>query len=574
MSLTGEQLQQLEKVLQDRFFEFFPEKPGLSDERRKEEKVNRLSKSLSAFTLAQITGIEFSEAASWVIDDHDDNGIDAIYLDDSKDIAELIFIQSKFKVGTEPDLTETLKFRKGVEDFTKENYNRFNEKLQAKLPGLLQKLEKEDVEHLIIFTHLGGNIAIHSMNEINELVDGLKLIRNGCRFENWNGERNYESLRLEHKPNVITDAIELLNWIIVDEKPRMLYGQASINELLRLYDSYGRNLFFKNIRNYIGLSEVNKSIAETLKSEPHRLIHLNNGITVICKTARPRTRNQLKSIIDITGLSVVNGAQTVGTIARVLSEIDESIDAKVFLTVIESEDTESGFEDLVTQARNTQNGVRITDFAAQDLNQERLRRELAVSGIEYFFKLGESRPASTDASNLSLEEVSVALACFSGNLADAVIAKRNSIELTDRKSEVYKRLFSERLTGMKLYRLYVVFRFLNNIADETERTSATPEEKIFYRHMRYFVFQFIKRRLSAILDRNEQTLSDSDKQELSRAFNQIGEKARELCDVYEQGYLAISRNNGTCQDLANRLQQALQPPVATSNPNGTSMLES
>ncbi len=49
----------------------------------------------------------------------------------------------------------------------------------------------------------------------------------------------------------------------------------------------------------------------------------------------------------------------------------------------------NGADDIglkITRARNHQNVVRGVDFAALDPNQERLRQELAVAGITYFYR--------------------------------------------------------------------------------------------------------------------------------------------------------------------------------------------
>jgi AIPR protein len=556
MSLTSEQASQFENMLIDRFFAFFPEKSGILDEnQRRQDKVNRLSKSLAAFALTQIAKIEPNEAATWVIDDHNDNGIDAIYYDENGDFPRIIFIQSKYKVNGEPDLSETIKFAKGVRDFTNQKYQLFNTKLQAKLPILLRNLENSGVKHLIVVTHLGGNLSRHSQQEIDSVVENLKLIRSGCYFENWDARTNYSSLTSEFSSKEISNSLAVKNWILVDDDPKILYGQISILELIRLYSEHNRNLFSKNIRNYVGSSEVNQAIESTIKINPKQLIHLNNGLTILCKKLEVMSGDRQETIVFLKDFSIVNGAQTVGVIGYLSSKINlETNPAKLMVTIIENEASNDDFGGTLTQARNTQNRVRSSDFVSQHSKQEFLRRELAVSGIEYYFKSDEQRPASIDASSVFIEEASIALACLSGELNDAVLAKQNSLELIDVKTNIYRKLFPDSLTGMRLYRKVIIFRFLNGLADETERTSVTPDERIFYKHMRYFIFHLIRRNLYQILDKNEQSISKDDMQILSRAFNNLGEAVRELCSIYEQGYLAISRSNSICQDILKRLE--------------------
>jgi hypothetical protein len=556
VSITKEQLSQFEAVLKERFFTFFPEKANLQEDKRREDTVNRLSKSLAAFAITQLTGIDPSEAASYVIDAHDDNGIDAIYFDSQS--SRLIFIQAKYKPDSEPDLGETIKFTKGVMDFVQEKYDIFNQKMQAILPSLLSKMNQPRISHLVVLIYLGGTLGRHSQQEIDALIQKLNPIRLGAAFDPWNGEKCFQALTDEQAFSPISANIETHHWSLIKENPRVLYGQVSAHQLAILYNQYGKKLFTRNIRNYIGSSEVNSAIESTIKNEPARLMHLNNGLTIICKNLEALSANLEKSIIHLNEFSIVNGAQTVGTIAHVSNELDLSQSpARVLLTVIESADTETDFEDRVTEARNTQNRVRVADFAAQDPTQERLRRELAISGIEYHYRPSAERPATAMASSITLEEAAIALACFSGTIDDSVVAKVNINELTDKKTEIYKKLFSDSLTGMQLYRYVTILRFLSEIANETERTSATLEIRSFYRHMRYFIFHFIKRRYSSTLDRPEQSISQSDKETLSRVFNELGEKTRELSEGFPRGYLAISRNLGNCRELARALQ-ALQ----------------
>jgi hypothetical protein len=205
--------------------------------------------------------------------------------------------------------------------------------------------------------------------------------------------------------------------------------------------------------------------------------------------------------------------------------------------------------------------VRPADFAAQDVNQSRLWRELAVSGIEYHYKPTDERTIS-ESSRVLLEEAAFALACFSGRLEDIVTARRAPGQLSDPNNPVYSRLFSTGLTGASLYRKVNAFRLLSKIADETERASpAHSSEKIFYRHMRFFVMHFIKRRHAGVLAQPDLTLSGEDVETLSRAFNELGDMIQELGKKYlteaQSGYLAVSRNLTACTQLAQRVQTAL-----------------
>jgi AIPR protein len=354
--------------------------------------------------------------------------------------------------------------------------------------------------------------------------------------------------------------------------PRILYGQISAKQLADLFQKHGKNIFAKNIRNYVGSSDVNDAIAKTLREEPDLLMHLNNGLTMVCREFKPRAAAlQAQGFIDVRGLSIVNGAQTVGSIAKVANELDLSTSpARVLVTLIESASANPDFEMRVTRARNTQNRVRVADFAAQDGTQERLRRELAVSGIAYVYKPSNEVTLS-GASTIKLEDAALALAALSSNLEDVFLIRSYPGQLSDPENEAYKRLFTEFLTGMNLYRKVIVFQFLNSIADETERASPNnSREKAFYKNLRFLVMHFIKRRHASLLEGPDWQLSEADKQTLSRAFNELSVKILDIAIASgysresTEGFLAISRKLTSFKQLASRIQTALNSTTTKS----------
>ena len=83
--------------------------------------------------------------------------------------------------------------------------------------------------------------------------------------------------------------------------------------------------------------------------------------------------------------------------------------ARVAITLIEVAATDD-FGKAITQARNHQNQVSATDFAALDSEQERLRRDLAHLNIRYIYKGGAD--ATTNANTIRIEEAAFALALF------------------------------------------------------------------------------------------------------------------------------------------------------------------
>ena len=89
------------------------------------------------------------------------------------------------------------------------------------------------------------------------------------------------------------------------------------------------------------------------------------------------------------GVSLVNGAQTTGTIGTIFAESPEILtSANVLIQMIDLGDSDEAQAAQITKLSNTQNRIDGKDFAALDRNQERLRMELSFAGIQYLYKSG------------------------------------------------------------------------------------------------------------------------------------------------------------------------------------------
>ncbi|WP_456465655.1 AIPR family protein [Desulfurobacterium sp.] len=76
-----------------------------------------------------------------------------------------------------------------------------------------------------------------------------------------------------------------------------------------------RNLFYDNVRDFLGLNDikVNRDIKKTLETEPHNFVVLNNGVTIIAE-ANEGKGNKFK----LKNFQIVNGCQTSNIIYEVL----------------------------------------------------------------------------------------------------------------------------------------------------------------------------------------------------------------------------------------------------------------
>ncbi|MEZ5323636.1 MAG: hypothetical protein R3F19_01005 [Verrucomicrobiales bacterium] len=81
MASREEKIAQIEAALRSRFFPLVPkvEKAGREEWDDDRHDKDRLSRSLAAYALAKLAGLDDASAANSITDGSDDGGIDAIY---------------------------------------------------------------------------------------------------------------------------------------------------------------------------------------------------------------------------------------------------------------------------------------------------------------------------------------------------------------------------------------------------------------------------------------------------------------------------------------------------------------
>jgi hypothetical protein len=577
----AEQVAQIEALLRHKFFPLVSQ-DGPAGWTQEQHDANRLSRSLAAYAIRCLCGLDSAAAAACITDGGNDGGIDAAYYDRAN--ANLVLVQAKFKRnGSAPSQQEVLATINGVRALREKRFDQFNQHFHTRLDEIEEALDTPGVTITIVFVYLGDSLGEHALRDLaaylaesngaSEVVHGEDC---GCAaVHSWLDE--------EQAPGSVTLRVTLCLWKCVTAPRKAVYGQITAATLAELAKRHEKALFQRNIRHYLGSYGVNAAIAETVRATPGDLFYLNNGITIVAERITQAAGTEADCVFDLVNASIVNGAQTAGSILTASQAGEISQDAKLLVTIIEIGE---GADDLgvrITKARNHQNFVRSIDFAALDPTQERLRRELAAANYRYFYRpSAEARLGGTR--SLIVEEAAIALACLSftphsraevdqrkrqnrpvQNAIDfAVAAKKEISRLWDQSGELYPQLFNASLTGVRLCRIVKAFRFLNEIFSRSELAEITYFRRMFFRHGRYFVMGFVAMRCRAILDRPDYDLNNNDEEALSRAANELSEiiYAESADRQGEKGYLAIFRNLTDAQPLADKVLRRLAAPPA------------
>ncbi|MFH0995761.1 MAG: AIPR family protein [Pseudomonadota bacterium] len=139
--------------------------------------------------------------------------------------------------------------------------------------------------------------------------------------------------------------------------------------LYRIYDEYGPRLLEFNVRSFLqAKGKVNKGIRDTLKQEPDLFMAYNNGISATADSLQvARNVDGQLAIRTITGIQIVNGAQTTASLhrAKKIDKVDLSsvfVPAKI-TTLLKPEKLEEIVPKISLYA-NSQNVIQIADFSA------------------------------------------------------------------------------------------------------------------------------------------------------------------------------------------------------------------
>jgi len=153
-----------------------------------------------------------------------------------------------------------------------------------------------------------------------------------------------------------------------------------------MFAQEGVRLFARNIRGYLGDTEINESMAETIKQEPHNFWYYNNGVTMVCNDAK-QVREGGEDVLIVERGQVINGQQTTRTLHNA-----DSTNTSVLVKIVKIPRTpgdDEAYDQLVNaivRSTNWQNYISPSDLVSNDYIQSFLEKELRKRGYQYIRK--------------------------------------------------------------------------------------------------------------------------------------------------------------------------------------------
>ena len=299
---------------------------------------------------------------------------------------------------------------------------------------------------------------------------------------------------------------------------------------------------------------MNSAIAETLKTQASYFWYYNNGITIIAEDLKRQAiggSDKSVGIFDCKNVTVVNGAQTVGTVGRSVTS-DES-PAFLQARVIVVDDPDSTLGKQITRASNTQNKIDARNFVALDPEQERIRMELLIEGINYEYREGEPLKSTVD--GFEFIEAVTSLACASNELSYVALSKGYVSGLyVDITAAPYKALFNSATSSKGLWSLVQLTRRIDKTV-KTLSDQSSPTERGIVVHGNRFIMHCILHRFRKLRGNlvnegiDDETIEKSVKHVLAGVLGVIEKE-------YTDAYLApLFKNVKKCTNVRSKYEK-------------------
>jgi hypothetical protein len=560
-----------------------------------------LSRALAAFCIHHMAGASLEEAANSVVDGGADGGVDAIFTDERA--SRIWLVQSKYidDGRSVPPLKDTTRFVSGVEDLLSGQYAEMgkNAAIAAKRPEIerLLRIAGMRVEAVLCYSGI-------------QIVDQDRLHRfemSRSKFAGFGEDLlAYDTANLTRLASWLNGAdadagVNIPDFRLVSPGEmgtpyHMIFGLVSLVDLSALYQEHGEKLLAANLRGYKGRTDVNEEIAKTATDSPELFAHLNNGLTAYCSQFRvipAYLNNRAEKRFVLTGLRLINGAQTIGSVAKAFRERAPDAPAPpghalIKIISLERCDDELEYAKRISHAANFQNSVKTLDFASAYPLHRIWSETLGLVGVGYHYRIDDETP-DDDELNFKIEEALTAAACLNNekscDFVTRVASNRDSLRSLEavyppeqHPNHRHGRVFPEMMTARTLWRAVQVQR----VAAEVFRLqvqSSSGVEKAFWIHGRWLILAAIYNRLKVQTHATDLKLSAAEATSVSDAALSFGEKllAIAIAKGYarreamaggqsvlktERSFQSIFKTQTDCKILFDALKAELWTPAA------------
>lgn len=405
------------------------------------------STAFGHFFIKYIFNVDDQTAEESLTEGGKDNGIDAIYI--SEDTTPVLhFFQFKFPESegnlrngfTDEEIT---KLGSGTQRFLESNEldsSIWNEYLIEK-HNVIRELESYEIK-LWIVRYTSAKIT-HQDQTLEDIADRIyRSTLNNCNFEIVDAQRIMELYESRFEKVYPTIELNILNSVPAQQFDGGSFKSINtVCSIKKLYDAVTESrdkIFDGNVRYYNSKTEVTSGIRKTLINDPEKFILMNNGITILAEEAN---YNLTGPKFTLKSASIINGAQTVGSILDVIDQAEDKEKyekASVLVRILAINNNEEEINEIVNSL-NTQTKM----FSAYNISKDtRLRNvQTEINNSEetpYFLEIkynefntmkstGKTRKFKKDV--VTSEKLIQLYTAYFNFKSKASLAKANSSEL-------------------------------------------------------------------------------------------------------------------------------------------------
>lgn len=375
-------------------------------------------------------------ASDNLTDKFDDHGIDFLRYDEESGILLLAqgYYTTKDKIN--PPSSKAADLNTSCAWLLNGDIDKFHPTIRDNIKEARAAVEEGNVQKIML-------IYLHNCGESKEVTDELKTTKDNlaARLAELSidinavqlGNESLERLYMNHSANIIvTENVNCpfeIQYTESSEKWTASVLTVSGQWLRELYLTYSGDLFSANYRGFLGYSRqrINTGIRSTAERTPNNFWAYNNGITLLTTKIE-----EIHGKITLNGISIINGAQTTGSLGVVPTNVDLS-DTKILARIIECSDTDT--INAIVKYNNTQNKITAWDSFSNDPVQKQIQDEFRMLKYDYNIKRGFSNRDSL----LSVESSIQPLLAISGKYKDANRSKTYLFESRSLYSEAFEK---------------------------------------------------------------------------------------------------------------------------------------
>lgn len=312
---------------------------------------------------------------------------------------------------------------------------RFHPDLQGIIETVREKLLNDEISKVVlVYLHNCGesvevtNELATAKNHLQDLLKDHEVEVFAVQLGNESLERLYQNLAANI---IVTENVECPFPVKYTETApgwKAAVLTVSGQWLRDLYNSYSGDLFSANYRGFLGnfRMKINAGIKQAAERKPQDFWAFNNGITLLTTHIEERGGKT-----RLSGISIINGAQTTGSLGSIPGTVDLS-STLVLTRVIECADPET--INNIVKFNNTQNRITAWDSFSNDPIQVQLKEEFQAFGHVYNLKRGFSNRSG----RLSIDTAIQPLLALSGKYKDANRSKSYLFESRTLYAEAFE----------------------------------------------------------------------------------------------------------------------------------------